>query len=154
MCAAGASSQNGLMTECTLGEYCDLGSAPGSTEVECPAGTYSPYTKAMSMQDCLPCTPGYYCLQAQSSEMNTCPAGYYCPLGTEYGTQYPCPQGTYSTATGLQDVNQCTSGGVGNYCPNLGMAAPLSCADGYYNDYNVRALYCDMCPGGYFCVAG
>lgn len=34
------------------------------------------------------------------------------------------------------------------------MSAPTPCADGFYNDYDVRALYCDMCPAGYYCVAG
>jgi hypothetical protein len=34
------------------------------------------------------------------------------------------------------------------------MSAPIACADGYYNDYDVQALWCDMCPEGYTCNAG
>jgi hypothetical protein len=33
------------------------------------------------------------------------------------------------------------------------MSSPTACDDGYYNDYDVRALYCDMCPAGHTCVA-
>ena len=29
-----------------------------------------------------------------------CPAGHYCPAGTEYSDQYPCPLGTHNNATG------------------------------------------------------
>lgn len=90
-CAAGSTTNNGNMVECEVGEFCELGSAPATSAIECPAGTYSPYTRAMSEQDCLPCTPGNYCLKAASGEEVTCPAGYYCPLGTQSATQYPCP---------------------------------------------------------------
>jgi len=67
-CAAGTTSSNGNMVECTAGEFCELGSAPLTTAILCPAGTYSPFTKSMSEQDCLPCTPGYYCVKAAASE--------------------------------------------------------------------------------------
>jgi hypothetical protein len=52
------------------------------------------------------------------------------------------------------DVNQCTACDVGNYCPTLAMSAPLACAAGYYNDYNVNAIFCDMCPKGFSCNVG
>lgn len=29
-----------------------------------------------------------------------CPTGHYCPIGTEFDTQYPCPAGTYYNNTG------------------------------------------------------
>ncbi len=151
-CGEGSTSTNGVMVQCAIGEFCELGSSSVSTDIQCPAGTYSPYVQAMSEQDCLPCTPGFFCVKAASGQKQTCPAGYYCPLGTRYGTQHPCPQGTYSVATGLADVNQCTACGVGNYCPDLAMSSPLQCADGYYNDYTVNALYCDLCPAGYSCL--
>jgi len=32
------------------------------------------------------------------------------------------------------------------------MSAPTTCAAGYYNDYNVNAYYCDMCPAGHTCA--
>jgi len=151
-CAEGSSTANGNMVECAVGEFCELGSSSVSTDIQCPAGTYSQYVKAMSLQDCLPCTPGFFCIKASSSQRTTCPAGYYCPLGTRSDSQYPCPQGTYSTATGLADVNQCTACGVGNYCPGTALSAPTACAAGYYNDYTVNAFYCDMCPAGHTCA--
>jgi hypothetical protein len=150
-CDAGSSSTNGNMVECVAGEFCELGSAPSTTDIQCPAGTYSPYGRAMSQQDCLPCTPGYYCLQNASPQ--ACTAGNYCPLGTKYAAQHPCPQGTYSSALRLADVNQCTACGVGKACPSYGMQSATACQDGYYNDYTVNALYCDVCPAGYACLA-
>jgi hypothetical protein len=29
-----------------------------------------------------------------------CPSGYYCPNGTEFDLQYPCPVGTFNNLTG------------------------------------------------------
>lgn len=66
-CAEASTSTNGNMVVCAVGEFCELGSSSASTDIQCPAGTYSPYTTAMSLQDCLPCTPGYYCIKAASS---------------------------------------------------------------------------------------
>ncbi len=30
----------------------------------------------------------------------TCPEGYYCPNGTQYAEQFPCPRGTFNNLTG------------------------------------------------------
>jgi len=48
-CASGTTSTNGLMVVCPVGSFCDLGSAPDTTAILCPAGTYSPTIKSMSM---------------------------------------------------------------------------------------------------------
>ena len=36
----------------------------------------------------------------ESPDAYICPSGYYCPDGTEYDTQYPCPLGTFNNITG------------------------------------------------------
>ena len=50
-----------------------------------------------------------------------CPAGYYCPSGTQHQHQYPCPPGTFSNETYLYEEPQC-----------------LPCTSGYYCDSNGR----------------
>ena len=42
---------------------------------------------------------GSYCVNATVTP-TTCPSGHYCPLNTEFDTQYPCAAGTYYNLTG------------------------------------------------------
>ena len=37
---------------------------------------------------------------------NTCPQGYYCPAGTEFAQQYPCPSGTYGDVIMLKAASK------------------------------------------------
>lgn len=41
-----------------------------------------------------------------------CQAGHYCPIRTEYATQYPCAAGTFTTSTslGAAPCTQCPAG--------------------------------------------
>ena len=58
-------------------------------------------------------------------------SGYYCPANTEYDNQYPCPSGTYSSATGLQAEGDCTACPGGFYCPaGAQIAYPDECTAG------------------------
>lgn len=63
--------------------------------------------------------------------------GHYCPNGTEYSTQYPCPTGTYRNVTGGQEVADCYLCPPGMYCDNEANVYP----DG-------------LCDAGHFCVLG
>ena len=45
---------------CPAGHYCPLGTA-SEYENPCPRGTFFNSTRAESLDDCLACTPGYYC---------------------------------------------------------------------------------------------
>ena len=54
----------------------------------------------------------YYCRQSADSgtpdqgyDADECPAGFYCPEGTE--EPHKCPTGTYSDNVRLEDVSQC-----------------------------------------------
>ena len=88
--------------ECPLGHYCPAGSGQ---PLPCEDGTYAGVT---TMSVCDECTPGYYCVPGESDVTPAaCPAGYYCPAGTGY-IWTPCPLGTFSTATGLSNITQCT----------------------------------------------
>jgi hypothetical protein len=82
-----------------------------------------------------------------------CKAGYYCPSGTRYEKQHPCPRGYYSTNTGLTHSKQCWHCGIGKYCPSFGMGAALPCPAGWYNNIVTDATECSVCPSGYYCEA-
>ena len=70
--------------------------------------------------------PGFYCnvddapISIYTSYV--CPLGYYCPIGTEYGTQYGCPKGTYGTSTQLESANACSPCDPGKYCGSVGLS--------------------------------
>ena len=100
---------------CSVGHYCPQGTK-NPYDYACPPGKYSDNTNNRAVVDCTDCPLGKACLQRSSTTATTitttsgtittnavqaCSAGYYCPLRTEYSTQYPCPAGTYTTATNL-----------------------------------------------------
>lgn len=126
--------------DCPAGGYCPLGS---SASTPCPAGTYSPMTNLAASTECLECDPGKYCTGGASAVSGDCdagyacfrgsstknpsgtfsftqltnglcPAGHYCPAGTKLPVQ--CPEGTYSSSTGLQADSACTACSPGFYC--------------------------------------
>jgi hypothetical protein len=77
MCGTATTSSS--VTVCGVNQYCELGSSLSGNN-NCPAGTYAPYTRSMSLFDCLPCPAGSYCLSGAGATL--CPAGSYCPVGT------------------------------------------------------------------------
>ena len=85
------------------------------TVSESMIGTYS----AEGASSCIQCEAGFYCDQGTSDTqkiLNQCPQGHYCILGTQYDHQYPCPKGTYSSATGLESENACQPCDDFSYC--------------------------------------
>ena len=68
------------------------------------------------------CSPGYFCKEGSSESKpdgksygGVCPAGAYCPAGTEHPVL--CPEGLYSSLT--KQVRLKTSGDV-TFCPSEG----------------------------------
>lgn len=46
-----------------------------------------------------------------------CPLGHYCPIGTEYDTQFPCEPGTYNNMTQVGSIILCgESEGINKHC--------------------------------------
>ena len=82
---------------------------------------------------CKECPSSYYCdgtLQNDTycshgvQNPQPCPEGHYCPNGTQYATQYGCPNGTYSDKMNLASADECTSCPGGMYCGEEGLTAP------------------------------
>ena len=84
------------------------------TQCHALAGTFRGSTRRNGeFQDCLPCPHGSSCIQATVTPA-ACQAGYTCPLGTQYATQFPCRAGTYTAATNLLSQEGCTQCGLGD----------------------------------------
>ena len=172
------SGLSGAAQTCYAGAYCPLGA---TLPTPCPPGTYRANTGGAARADCLKCTAGYPCphyLNTAATNGITCPSGYYCPSGTEYATQFPCPAGTYSDSTGLTSDSQCLPCPAGKGCDpgtNVNTNPQKNCFPGYYcpqGSNSPRGVPCPAgtysnafgnqaqtdcsttCDQGYYCVAG
>lgn len=140
--------------KCPVGHYCPEGT---SNPIPCVPGTF---TDTELNDVCLQCTPGYYCTQGSSPD--PCPAGFYCPEGTGHVWQ-SCPPGTFSSATGLENMTQCTQCTGGYYCSGYNLTSETGqCDAGYYcrsgsdsNQPNGATSTGDAgpCPVGHYCTA-
>lgn len=157
LCTEGYYCEGGDITatrECGKGTYCPLGSA---SPVLCSAGTYQDETQ---QSVCKICTAGNFCEKGVSSQ-TVCPAGYYCPTGTKYKYEYPCPIGKYNSETGMTASTDCKACPAGKYCDSLGAASFTSnCSDGYYciggsiSAKPIISAQGGICPKGSYCVTG
>eukprot|EP01029_Cantina_marsupialis_P004433 TRINITY_DN14448_c0_g2_i1.p1 TRINITY_DN14448_c0_g2~~TRINITY_DN14448_c0_g2_i1.p1 ORF type:complete len:1632 (+),score=579.25 TRINITY_DN14448_c0_g2_i1:1-4896(+) len=132
-CTAGFQCQGGVSNPsvvCPVGHYCPEGT---SDALPCEAGTYQDRTQQTT---CKPCPSGYYC-EIGTHTLVDCPAGHYCLEGTEYGTEHPCPKGTFNAGVNLKSADECTPCTAGSYCASTG----LSAVEG-------------PCTAGYFCLLG
>jgi hypothetical protein len=104
----------------------------GATLTECAAGTYcnNPYGSQIQ------CPAGYYCpLGSNDYSPRLCSAGYYCPAGSSISTQNQCPA-SYYCPTGSSEYGS-------HLCP-----AGYYCVAGQYSGTQ------NACPAGYYCDAG
>jgi len=74
-------------------------------------------------------------------------AGHYCLAGTKYATEFPCPKGTYNSATSGTSVASCTTCPAAKYCPG-GTSTPFNCPPGSYCLAGTGDPLQSRCPGG------
>lgn len=104
---------------CPVGHFCSsypLFLSSSIYDVPCPSGFYNPSTLKDKLSDCVPCTAGNFC-PLGSSAVTPCPPGHYCLANSYLGDFYPCPAGTFSTATGGTGLISCSTCPVGKWCP-------------------------------------
>jgi hypothetical protein len=92
--ASGASCE-----ACPKGHYCLAGTIEPTP---CPVGTYRGVTSALALSDCTACPAGKACPFVGIVDANgasACAYGHYCPAGTDYPTDNPCPAGKFSDNT-------------------------------------------------------
>lgn len=58
------------------------------------------------------------------SVLQPCPKGHYCPQGTGYAKQFPCPAGTYNPREGTDSQSACLLCPSGHFCPVVGLEEP------------------------------
>lgn len=65
-------------------------------ETACPVGTIRETAGGASVDDCLPCPAGDYCLEGSFETSGGCESGYYCPspILNPYGNS-PAEIGSY-----------------------------------------------------------
>jgi hypothetical protein len=84
----------------------------------CPQGTYNPDTGSTSIRACIKCPAGLVCeaegLGSYIDKSSKCPAGFYCPEGTNVASKQdnPCPIGTFCYE-GTKSLNEA----LRNKCP-------------------------------------
>ncbi|ELW67538.1 hypothetical protein TREES_T100003968 [Tupaia chinensis] len=136
---------------CPAGHYCPPGTKE-PTQFQCPPGTWSNRTRLTSSEECAPCPGGWFCASGAQMPSGTCRTGHYCPQGTKWGTQFPCPAGTYSSRTGNSQLEDCVPCPPGAFCPS-GAPEPVLCPRGTYRQGpSARlAVACVLCPPGHHC---
>ena len=91
-----------LLLVLSEGSYCPEGSP---VAIQCAAGTYQDQVRQAS---CDSCPAGFYCTLGTSTPV-VCPAGHYCPVGSVDGNTNACPTGTFNVNTQQDDVADCLS---------------------------------------------
>ena len=142
--------------ECSEGYYCEGGK--GNQE-PCISGTYQ---DQKAKPKCKKCVGRYVCNATfgpvVNYTQNICPSGFYCPEGTEFDYQFPCPIGTFNNLTGRANETECTKCLGGFYCGIPGLIYPTtSCSEGYYCQVGAKTAspqqgkFANICPYGHYC---
>uniref|UniRef100_A0AAV2J154 Uncharacterized protein n=1 Tax=Knipowitschia caucasica TaxID=637954 RepID=A0AAV2J154_KNICA len=136
---------------CFAGHYCPSGTM-FPTQHKCPVGTWSGQSGLEYESECQPCPRGWYCLAGSAAPTGRCSSGHYCPEGTAYGSQFPCPVGTYSIQMGNRHIDDCVICPEGFFCPE-GTSKPSPCPRATYQPHKggQKQDECLVCPAGYFC---
>ncbi|KAF6736840.1 hypothetical protein FQA47_014055 [Oryzias melastigma] len=136
---------------CFSGHYCPPGTM-FPTQYKCPVGTWNGQGGLEDESDCQPCPRGWYCLAGSSAPTGRCNSGHYCPEGTAYGTQFPCPAGTYSIQMGNRHTEDCLECPEGSFCEQ-GTSKPSPCPPSTFRPLKggQKLKDCSPCPAGYFC---
>ena len=165
-CPAGFYCPFGVKLACPAGTFCardghwdPLPCPPGTFSnqlavVKCPLCLRGYICPGFGRMDPLRCPPGFVCSKAGLRTPNQrCPAGYYCPDGTETVDPfrndttlrpYPCKAGTYClTGVGYKEVK------------NGDFTSAQDCTEGFYCESasnNPRGS--GLCPVGFTCAKG
>ncbi|AWO99018.1 putative SCO-spondin-like [Scophthalmus maximus] len=136
---------------CLRGHFCPPGTM-FPTQYKCPVGTWNSHSGMEAEIECRPCPQGWYCLAGSGAPTGRCSSGHYCPEGTAYGTQFPCPAGTYSMQMGNRHREDCLICPEGSFCQQ-GTSKPSPCPLSTFRRLKGgrRLEDCSACPAGYFC---
>ncbi|XP_043532727.1 zonadhesin isoform X4 [Chiloscyllium plagiosum] len=167
-CPIGSTERAPDTSRCVAGHYCPEGSP---SPKPCPEGTYSNTPMNKVPENCLPCTPGFFCEGiGLFHPTGLCVSGYYCPGGQSAPTPAnlscppgsrcpagspspdPCPGGFYQALQGQFECNPCPAG---SYCytselDKWGVEAPQRCPPGHFCPPRTEFGTQYKCPPGTF----
>ena len=154
-CPPGQRASDPFEFICPLGHFCTAGTLE---PMRCPSSTYQ---DELGQTDCKLCPASFYCDNRFDPVVlfndTICPQGYYCPNGTSFSTQFPCPNGTFSNLTGLAESSQCLDCTPGHYCGEPGLVQPSGlCFAGYFcqSGSTTPSPVDSTCPAGHYCPEG
>ncbi|KAM4652057.1 LOW QUALITY PROTEIN: uncharacterized protein O3C94_014393 [Discoglossus pictus] len=143
---------------CPKGHFCPSGAA---APIACMNGFFQDLERATS---CKTCPAGSYCNTSEFGAIiipQPCPAGHFCPKGSESGEEHKCPRGTYGPKRQLKAEAECTSCPAGFYCAGEGLTEPSGpCQPGYWCIGAAKisnptdGVTGTVCPKGKFCSSG
>ena len=152
-CPSGQKESRPPQFICPVGHFCVSGSPAADP---CPLNTYQPSSGKSS---CLPCPSGHSCLESNGTvSPSACLRSFHCGLGV---TPLPCPEGTFSNRTDLENATQCDPCSGGWFCPTSGRSQPTGlCTAGHFCSSGAKTskprdgVTGDICPPGSFCPEG
>lgn len=154
-CPPGQRVSNPFDFICPQGHFCTAGVLQ---PMRCVSGTYQ---DEIGQTDCKICPASFHCDNRFEPVVllnnSICPQGYYCPNGTSFATEFPCPNGTFSNLTGLTDSTECTPCTPGHYCNQPGITETSGlCFAGYFclSGSITPSPQDTMCPAGHYCPIG
>ena len=149
-CPEGTAGYPRTELQCPMGHYCPSGTAT-QFEHPCPDGTYTTKFGLERSDQCLMCKAGRYCNGGDGIGGQVCPSGHYCPESS--GNPIPCPNATYTEATGSEDLSYCKLCPAGYFCPE-GTDSPFHCPAGTYNSLIGQDGLddCRLCTPGLACT--
>lgn len=136
------------VVECPQGWYCpgqnDAAGQASGRRVHCPGGTFRTSVGATSAEDC-----------------TTCPAGYFCPIGSTEPFQHPCgkdPSRYCPEGSALPEPTEVGyyAGGNVEYRDGLTTDSHASISNSYSSELGELAGYSSshVCEAGYYCIGG
>lgn len=146
-CPSGSSDPSPSSAACQIGGFCN----PANVYTPCPSGTYGIVSAGISLEHaCAPCEPGYICPTegTVASTREICPAGGYCPEGSDTITL--CSPGYRGFRTGQSSIVACETCDRGTYCSNAGTVDGRLCPAGYFCPEGTATFAAYPCPAGTF----
>lgn len=150
-----------------MAHYCPAGTK-NPYDYACPPGSYSDATNNKASSDCTDCPTGKACAEMTSTTatsitltgggtittnaIQNCAAGHYCPVRTEFPTQYPCPAGKFTTATNIAAASGCSTCTAGKWCDEGSTSATTDCPMNFYCPAGTTSPI--ACDGGKKSAAG
>ena len=126
--------------QCLVGTYTDN---IGSIECKmCKAGTYNQNIGSLTINDCIPCEPGYYS-NSGSQECIHCPIGTYDDNNNKC---ISCPMGTYNNLIGQTECINCNAGTANNNINSIDINDCITCPKGSFS--NNGSVFCNLCLAG------